>query len=212
MPVRQPLLKKTAKWRARATEATPHHCGAITRAEPARVGAMALGDEPVDPEEEPRLVGGGDAGLIQRADRLQAAHAGRPGDRLQPEVADALVERVGRVVVGRGHHRVQEPAFAGAERARGGAPEHGDQQHRLGHARGAELRIGVATVDLAVLGHERERDAPRPARGEAPRLGDAAVRHQRRPATAGGLLIAVAAAREREGGGGEDRALRRACS
>ena len=49
--------------------AMPHHCGAMIAVQQLPgVGAVALGDEAVDPQEQPGLVGGGDAGLEERAD------------------------------------------------------------------------------------------------------------------------------------------------
>jgi hypothetical protein len=177
------------------------------------VGAVALGDEGVDPEEEPRLVGRGDAGLVQRADGLQVAHAGRSRHRLEAEVPDALVDLVRRVVVGLGDHRGQQLVLVGRQRACRRLAQHGDEQHRLGHAGAAERRVEVATVELAVLGDEGERDRARSRGGVAPGRGDAAVGDEDGLGPVCGLLVAVAAsAREREGGGDEDRAVRRGCS
>ncbi len=164
----------------------PQRCGAMTPASScAGVGAVAFGDEAVDPQEQPHLVGGGDAGLEQRADAEEVAHLRRVRDRLEAEVADAGVDRVGRLVVGRGDHRLQQCLLARAERAGGRAAQDRDHQHRLGHAGRAELGVGVEAADPAVLGHHREGDDALAGGREALRVRDAR-RSRRAPARCAG--------------------------
>ena len=55
--------------------------------------AMARGEHVLEPVEQPRLVGGGDARVEQPAADHEPPHAGRPPDGPQAGVADDGVDR-----------------------------------------------------------------------------------------------------------------------
>ena len=74
-------------------------------------------DDVAQAGEQPRLVGGRDAGLEEPVTDDESAHAGRAADVAQPGVADDGVDRVRGVVVGAADHR-REPGAGGALRLR----------------------------------------------------------------------------------------------
>ena len=211
MPVRHPPLKKILIVAGSRDRRDPPPLRADDPAQQgAGVGAVALGHEAVDAQEEARLVGGGDARLEDRADGAQAGHVRRLADGAQAAVAHDGVDLVRGVVVARGDHRLQQAGLVGAERAVRRAAQDRDQQHRLDHAGRAVLGAEVEAAEATVLGGDREGDRPGAGPREALGRADPGGRRQRRRRGAmGGLLVAVAG-REREARGGEgEEATRR---
>ena len=90
------------------------------------VGAVAARHEPVDPQEEARLVDRRDARGGPVPGGPEVAHVRAPGHPQQPGVADVRVDGVGAVVVGALDHRVEQSPlgrpWARAGRSRGGRP------------------------------------------------------------------------------------------
>ena len=103
-----------------AARQRPRRCPSAARddraQEPHRVPAVAPRHEPVDAEEEPRLVGGGDRRAAPH--RVRAKWTIAPGARARSARAGRrAVDRVRRTVVGAPHHRVQQRPLARPEPA-----------------------------------------------------------------------------------------------
>jgi hypothetical protein len=110
--------------------------------QPHRVIAVAPRDEPVDPQEQARLIGRGHRRAAPGRVGEEMAHADPARERAQRRQADARVHGVGGAVVGHADHRAQQRAVVRAQRppAHVAAAQVRDQQHRLDDARRAVLR------------------------------------------------------------------------
>jgi hypothetical protein len=129
--------------------------------------AVARRQDVAQAEEQPRLVGRGDARVEQPAADSQAAHAGGAADRPQAGVADDGVDGDRRRVVGAADHRRQARAgraVEGAVRA-----QVGEEQHRLDEARRGRAARHAPPAQAPGGVHDRERDVAPAVRGPADR-------------------------------------------
>ena len=143
--------------------------------------AMARGEHVLEPVEQPRLVGRGDARVEQRAADREPPHAGGPPDGAQAGVADDGVDRDRRRVVRAADHRREARAGAAVERAVGA--QVGDEQQRLDEARRGDAARHAPAAQAPGGVDDRERDVAAALRGETRRglqAGGARGRRRRR--------------------------------
>ena len=156
---------------AEALRCAPGDAPALAGGDPAQqpeaVGAVALGDQGGEAEEEARLVARGDLAAAPRGARDEAAHPGPPADPRQPAGAHASHHRVGGAVVGDGDHRPEQAAVAAVQPPAARLAEVGDHQHRLDQARRGVAGAAVEAVDAPARVDHGERDRAGAAAGEA---------------------------------------------
>ena len=103
--------------------------------EPAGVAARGLRHEPVDPVEEARLVLRAEVGVRPVAGHREVPHPGQASEPVEGGVADAVVDRVRRVVRRDRDHRAERGPLAGVGCPVSDPAQVGHQQHRLHQAR-----------------------------------------------------------------------------
>jgi hypothetical protein len=157
---------------ARVAREAPALVGHDRAQEAARVPARALRGQPVDAVEVARLVVGTELGVAPVAGHREVRHVSELRNAVEPGVADAVVDRVRRVVRRLGDHRPERGALGGVGHAVADAAQVRHEQHRLDEA-GAHVRtVRREAVDAAPAVDQRPRVDSTALLEEAPNRAD----------------------------------------
>ena len=163
-------------WKPRSSRPGRSPSAATARSMPAgRAGtAVAARRQPVDAQEQPRLVVRREQRVGPVAAHGEPPHARGAGDPVQRAGAHPRVDGGGGIVVGVRDHRVQQRPLAGREPAVGRRPHDREREHRLDDAGREEPAVDAHAAHAPPLVRDREPDRAGTAPRRALRLIDAA--------------------------------------